>query len=746
MTFPSEHPTEGGSQDNSAGAGETPTHPFHWDGDGTENARQESYEKRYPTGTKLGKYAVEGVLGWGGMGVVVKGFDPDLHRTVAIKVLGPHLAHSPTARRRFQREARAVASICHPNVLTIHAVEQQQTTPFIVMEYVAGCSLRDYVAKRGPLQPDEVMRFSAQIAQGLAAAHAQGVIHRDVKPGNVMLDQGGTRAKLADFGLARATFDNAELTSHDQAVGTPAYMAPEQLRAETIDARADLFSFGCVIYFMLTGHSPFDGRTPGETTFKILEDKPVSLVEIEDTAPKLLRQIVERLLSKDPANRFPSAFEVSEALSRFLLQMNQTETDRLPELMATHSPTGNRPAEPKRGKRLSAAIVVGFLILVLCGAGLLWDRWNDQSDELPASAPIAGPAPPIEKQTEIRVGDGADCDCQTISEAIRMAAENCTITVTGSQACQQAVVISGSALNGLKLLGQSVRWVSPADAEHVSLEIQNVANVEIAGFVFEVTGDEERAVKIAESTGNLLCRDCRFVHTAESPKFSLVWISSDARNATDRIRFHDCDFVAAGDRMCVSISDAPRAYSRVEFDHCTFSGPATHLYVTDSCRDLKVSNSVFLGGANAVNLSFVRWQPDSRLQVINSTFADSRYWLGLMDSFRRGSAPDPGGDSRVCNNLILGGERVMGGHDQWEIVLSAWEFKANWWEIGPNTHADAGRGDRLATMKDKLSLGPRDDPTAPNFLAPAAESPLATSGCGGDLQSYIGAIPPLPGK
>ncbi len=732
MTFSTEFPNDNDSHSDSDCAGDTPTPPNCGHNEQTEIDREESYEDRYPPGMKLGKYEVKGVLGWGGMGVVLKGFDPDLLRTVAIKVLGPHLAPSPTARRRFQREARSAAAITHPNVLTIHAVEQHENTPFIVMEYVAGQSLRDYVAARGPLQAEEVIRFSAQIAQGLAAAHAQGVIHRDVKPGNVMLDEGATRAKLADFGLARATFDNAELTSHDRAVGTPSYMAPEQLRAESIDARADLFSFGCVIYFMLTGRSPFHGRTHGEATFKILEDKPVSLIEIKDRTPRVLRQIVERLLEKNRADRYPSASEVSEELSRFLLEMNQTETDKLPELMATRSLDKVPTTRGNRRKRLWATGVVSMFVLVLVGIGAMWNLGSVHWKE-----------PTRITMTEIRVGNGEDCDYQTIAEAISRAGKGCTITVSGGHTIDESITISGAELDGLRLLGQSARWSSPSGAGLAALEIKDVSDVEIKGFRFKVTNDDERAVKISGVTGDLLFRDCQFIHSAEAPKFSMVWICSDARDVTDATRFQDCEFQAGRERMCASVSDAPQAGSRVEFSRCTFSGPKTHLHLTDECRDLIVSHCVFLGGANAINLSFSRWEADHRLRIFNNTFVDSDYWLGLMNSFRSGSTPQPGTNSQVCNNLILGGQRVMGGDDQWEIVLRSWDFQANWWESGPLTIPDAGRGDRVAAMHESLDLGPRDDPNAPNFLAPAGDSPLATAGIGGDLPSYIGAIPPL---
>ena len=212
---------------------------------------------------QLGKYEIQQPLGRGGMGVVWKAFDPDLRRTVAIKVLGEHLVQSPTSRRRFKREAQAAAAINHRHVLTIHSVEEDDGVPFLVMEYISGMSLKDYIARKSPLDPLEVLRIGWQIAQGLAAAHAQGVIHRDVKPANVMLDDGATRAQLTDFGLARVAFDNADLTSHDQNVGTPAYMSPESLKGERIDARSDLFSLRLPALSDAQRASPFLRSLPG---------------------------------------------------------------------------------------------------------------------------------------------------------------------------------------------------------------------------------------------------------------------------------------------------------------------------------------------------------------------------------------------------------------------------------------------------------------------------------------------------
>src|SRR5437763_10924412 len=205
---------------------------------------------------RLGPYQVQGVVGRGGMGVVLKALDPGLHRVVAIKVLAPQWAASAHARRRFTREARAAAAVSHDHVVTIHAVEETRGLPYLVMQYVPGISLEEKIERDGPLPVQEVLRIGMQAAAGLAAAHAQGLIHRDVKPANILLENGVERVKLTDFGLARAV-DDASLTQSGVIAGTPQYMAPEQARGEPLDARSDLFSLGSVLYALCTGQPPF---------------------------------------------------------------------------------------------------------------------------------------------------------------------------------------------------------------------------------------------------------------------------------------------------------------------------------------------------------------------------------------------------------------------------------------------------------------------------------------------------------
>jgi serine/threonine protein kinase len=195
---------------------------------------------------RLDGYEISGVIGCGGMGAVLKGFDRPLSRVVAIKVMAPHLATSGAARKRFAREAQAAAAMTHENVIDIYGVAESNGLPYLVMPYARGQSLQKRIDERGPLPVVEVLRIGSQIAAGLAAAHQQGLVHRDIKPANILLSDGIERLVITDFGLARAV-DDASVTRTGVIAGTPQYMSPEQARGDAIDHRSDLFSLGSVL-------------------------------------------------------------------------------------------------------------------------------------------------------------------------------------------------------------------------------------------------------------------------------------------------------------------------------------------------------------------------------------------------------------------------------------------------------------------------------------------------------------------
>jgi len=285
---------------------------------------------------RLGTYEVKGVLGRGGMGIVLKAFDPALNRNVAIKVLSAPLASCGAARRRFLREARAAAAVVHVHVVSVFAVVETSGLPFLVMEYVPGRSLQDRLDRQGPLSLQEVLRIGMQTAAGLAAAHAQGLVHRDVKPANILLENGIERVKLTDFGLARAGAD-AGLTQSGLVAGTPNYMAPEQARGESTDHRADLFSLGSTLYAMCTGHPPFRAESAVAVLRRVSDDTPRPVRAINPEMPEWLEAIIAKLHAKDPAGRFQSAAAAADLLSRCLAHVQEPLTVPLPPELVPRS-------------------------------------------------------------------------------------------------------------------------------------------------------------------------------------------------------------------------------------------------------------------------------------------------------------------------------------------------------------------------------------------------------------------------
>lgn len=278
---------------------------------------------------RLGAYEIAGVIGRGGMGIVLKGLDPALHRYVAIKVLAPDLAVNGAARKRFSREAQAAAAVVHENVIEIYGVADDAGLPYIVMSYIRGTPLQRRLDDEGPLQLVEVLRIGMQVAAGLSAAHAQGLVHRDVKPANILLADGVERVKLTDFGLARAT-DDATLTRSGIIAGTPQYMSPEQARGDSIDHRSDLFSLGSVLYAMCTGRPPFRAPTPFGVLARITNDAPTPIRDINSEIPDWLSNIILQLLAKHPEDRFASATEVAQLLEACLAHVQQPTVVALP--------------------------------------------------------------------------------------------------------------------------------------------------------------------------------------------------------------------------------------------------------------------------------------------------------------------------------------------------------------------------------------------------------------------------------
>jgi serine/threonine protein kinase len=300
---------------------------------------------------RLGGYRVLELLGSGGMGLVFRAEDVRLKRPVALKVIRPTLAANAAARERFLREAQAAAAVEHDHIVTIHQVGEDRSIPFIAMPLLRGESLQRRLDREGRLPVSEIIRIGREVAEGLAAAHQRGLVHRDVKPANVWLEGPGGRVKLLDFGLARAAAVDSHLTGPGQIVGTPAYMAPEQARGGPVDERTDLFALGCVLYCLATGATPFDDSNPLAALAALANDEPRPVRSVNPDVPTGLAELIARLLAKDPSRRPASARAVVEALT------------------AVEQPQA-RPEPPKRRWSVAAALL-GVAATALLAGGII---------------------------------------------------------------------------------------------------------------------------------------------------------------------------------------------------------------------------------------------------------------------------------------------------------------------------------------------------------------------------------------
>jgi len=279
---------------------------------------------------RLGKYRILAVLGRGGMGVVFRAHDPLLDRVVALKAMLPGLAASQSAKERFFREAKAAAALKHAHVVTIFDVGEDRRAPFLAMEFLDGESLDDRIRRQPRLPTADILRIGKEMAEGLEVAHERGLIHRDIKPGNIWLEGAKGHVKILDFGLARAMREQTHLTQSGAIVGTPAYMAPEQAASKKVDHRCDLFSMGCVLYRMSTGERPFKGDDTLSIIAALALETPAPPAQLNPALPVELSDLIMRLLAKKPEDRPADAREVVEALLAITMQSVRPMVESLP--------------------------------------------------------------------------------------------------------------------------------------------------------------------------------------------------------------------------------------------------------------------------------------------------------------------------------------------------------------------------------------------------------------------------------
>jgi serine/threonine protein kinase/Tfp pilus assembly protein PilF len=334
-------------------------------------------------GRTLAHYHIIAAIGTGGMGEVYRATDNKLGRDVALKVLPAEMARDPERLARFQREARAVAALNHPHIVTIFSVEEADGVHFLTMELVAGQSL-DHCIPRDGLPVQRIVEIASAIAEALAAAHEKGIVHRDLKPANVMVTDDG-RVKVLDFGLAKVAEPGSSpgvevstvmQTREGIVMGTAPYMSPEQIAGKGLDHRTDIFSLGIILYEMATGRRPFGGTSSAELVSSILRDTPPPITDVRANLPDDLARVIRRCLEKDPRYRFQTARDVSNEfrdLTRQEIQKRSTTTSQPVVVTAADSPQASEAASPRsspRGQRRTLTFAIALTLLLIAAAGV----------------------------------------------------------------------------------------------------------------------------------------------------------------------------------------------------------------------------------------------------------------------------------------------------------------------------------------------------------------------------------------
>jgi beta-lactam-binding protein with PASTA domain/predicted Ser/Thr protein kinase len=322
------------------------------------------------------RYRIEARIGSGGMAEVYRGVDPVLNRTVAIKVLLPQFARDASFVERFRREAQAAARLNHPNIVSVYDTGADGDTQYIVMEFIEGRTLAEFLdAGRRPT-PVQAAEIAQKVCSALTAAHSQGVIHRDIKPGNIMVTREGT-VKVMDFGIARITSGVETAPQTSAVLGTASYLSPEQAQGGPLDARTDIYSLGTVLYEMLAGRPPFMGESPVAVAYKQVNEAPIPPSQINADIPPRLDAVVMRALSKNPANRYQTAKEFSEDLERVIKGQDVQATPLMPgageatQVISRPQPTSVLPPQEEQGsgRKVWLGILIGVLIVAVLGGG-----------------------------------------------------------------------------------------------------------------------------------------------------------------------------------------------------------------------------------------------------------------------------------------------------------------------------------------------------------------------------------------
>lgn len=591
---------------------------------------------------RLHNYEVQGLIGHGGMGVVARAVDETLARQVAIKVMNRKLLTSPRARERFLREARSAASINHPNVVTIHAVHEQDGTPFLVMECVDGCGLDELIKEQKSIPINDAIDIGIQIARGLQAAHDCNVIHRDVKPGNVLIQSGLRRVKLTDFGLARLIVEKSELTSLGDIVGTPSYMAPEQVEAEKVTPRTDLFSLGCILYAMIDGSSPFRGATPLASAHLIRKHDPPRLSIKYPHVPAEYDALIADLLAKSPSKRPDSATTVVNRLQKLLAEINRQD-----------STFGIVESENNQQKRLKW-FGLGTVMVGLVAAAVVFASMILKPDRPEPMDPQTAPA------IEVLQADNAQGN--EVLNSILGASAGETLDLPPGR-FSMGMTLTSNLPSGLILRGGPD--VVLVTEDRPALQLIDVPSLTLQDIQFETNG-RQNALMIQGKCEGLQIKDCTFRTSLESSAGSSLVHFRDrvTGTAASPIVVSGCVFETNRVALVIGNVDAMEMSNQhLTLRDCDFTsrgdGRGIGLVAYGALQDLSVRDCRFQGGNVAISLQCPSSVETKRVEIERCVF----YRSPVVFHFNRTNS---GQDIRIRQCIGVDGHdiRHLGKRDE----------------------------------------------------------------------------------